>query len=155
MAGPQGQGEVAAVDNGDVLQDVGDQLPLLVVADQPGIAVEHGDAAVAPLGDEAADPAAGPAEVAALRRRIDDQRFLRHALADGRQQAVGDLVAQERRFLRGEGGGGGGEEEGDRQAECCLAERAGSQSAVIPAKAGIQLFRHRRSGSTWIPAFAG
>ena len=72
----QVQREDAAVLDLDVLQDVRHQLEVLVVADQPGIAVDDHQPGVARPRDQHVQAAAGLADGLAGAVEVDDQRLI-------------------------------------------------------------------------------
>ena len=96
VAEPEGEGLVVLVL--ELCQKVRLERELFRVADEPGVGLDRHVADVPPAGDEGRHFAAGPADAAALGGKIDDHRFLRQPLCDGRQLALSDAFGKERSF---------------------------------------------------------
>jgi hypothetical protein len=100
----------------DVFENVWPQRVVLVIADQPRIAVDHRDAHILGAPDQRADAAAMAPDLAPALRQPGDGRLGRRALGHRRQRAGRDGLLKERRFLKFErrGGRGDGQQAGEQ-----------------------------------------
>ena len=107
MPRPEMQGEHPFVLDLHALEEVRHERKLLVVSDEPGIAVHHHQAHVLRPAHEHAQPTPVPARLAPDRFEPGDERTLRKPLRDRRKLPGPDALREHRRLDVGRGVGGG------------------------------------------------
>jgi hypothetical protein len=128
MPAAETQREHASLLHVDPGEQIGDQVPLWIIAHQPRIAVDDHHARVLRLTDQHTQLAAVPPWREARTVERDDGRIGRNALLDRRQQPCPHRFG-ELGWLDigrgGEPGGEGKEEESERRRSCLRAHAAG------------------------------
>ncbi len=131
VAAPQMEGEDAVVLDLVALDDIRAQCPALVVADQPGVAVDHHHPGVLGHARQHAQAAAIAAGLQPQFAERHDQRRLRQPVGHGRQLALGDAGGEHRWFR-----GGAGCERQKKGGQCRQQPRFGRHTRSLLAGPG-------------------
>src|SRR5690606_27030161 len=95
---PEPQRKNAALLNFQVFQNVRDEIQLLVVADEPGIAIDDDHSDVLGISHQHPDPATVASGLSPQAAQIDDTRLMRNSLLYGRKLALHHCLFQIRWF---------------------------------------------------------